>query len=139
MVDLFGMFAVTPRQQLLASQILECDIFLVGQPVSRVERDLKSLGEQRPDIEPVPIGAKLGGNAKFGLALLEELTDLESIAAQEAEFHPVELPLDLVEIGNEQRQIDRMRQRNAKRANFAALQRSRQRARAACRLIALLQ
>jgi hypothetical protein len=138
-VDPFGMFAIVARQQLLAPQILELDMVALRQRMLAIDDELKSFGEQRPDVEPVPAAAKLGGDAEFGFTILEIFADLPAVTAQEAEFEPVELPLDLIEIGDEQRQIDRMRQRDAKRSNFAALQRRRQRARAACRFIALLQ
>src|SRR5438105_431493 len=133
------MFAIVARQQLLAAQIVEADVVAAGQRMLAVDDHLESFGKQRPDVEPVPVIAEFGGYAKLRLAGLEKFADLPAVAAQEAEFQPVELPLDLVEIGNEQRQIDRMRQRNAKRADVTALQRCRQRPRAARRLIALLQ
>src|SRR5436190_7950917 len=133
------MFAIASRQQLLVSQIVEADAVAAGQRMLPIDDDLESLGEQRPDVEPVPVAAEFGRDAELRLAVLEKFTDLLAVAAQEAEFQAVELPLDLLEIGNEQRQIDRMRQRNAERADVAALQRCRQRPCAACRLIALLQ
>src|SRR5437899_10403494 len=133
------MFAIAARQQLLASEIVEADAAAAGQRVLAVDDHLKSLGEQRPDVEPVPVAAEFGRDAELRFAGLEKLANLPAVAAQEAEFQPVELPLDLVEIWNEQRQIDRMRQRNAERADVTALQRCRQRPRAARRLIELLQ
>ena len=68
-----------------------------------VDDELEVFGEQRPGIEPVPVFADFGGNAEFGFALLQVFTDLAGVAAQEAEFQPVELPLDLVEMRNQQR------------------------------------
>src|SRR5712691_10196151 len=133
------MFAIATRQQLLVSQIIEADAVAAGQRMLAVDDHLKSFGKQRPDVEPVPVAAEFGRDAELRFAVLEKFTDLLAVAAQEAEFQPVELPLDLVEIGNEQRQIDRMRQRNAKRADVAALQRFRQRSRAVGRFKALLQ
>ena len=63
-----------------------------------------------------------GGNAELGLALLQILGDLAGVAAQKAEFQPVEQPLDLVEMRNQQRQVDGMGQRDPERADFAALE-----------------
>ena len=82
----------------------------------------KAFGEQRPGIEPVPVLADFGGDAEFGFALLQEFADLVAVAAQETEFQPVELPLDLVEMRNQQRQVDRMGKRDPERADFAALE-----------------
>ena len=96
------MLAVAARQQLLAAQILELDIVTVCQRMLAVDDERKSFGEQRPDVEAVPIAAELGGDAEFGLTVFQVLADLPAVAAQETEFQPVELPLDLVEIGNEQ-------------------------------------
>ena len=61
-----------------------------------------------------------------------------AVAAQEPEFQPVELPFDLVEIGNQERQIDGMAERNPERPDFAALEGRRQYARAAGGVVALL-
>ena len=66
-----------------------------------VDDELEVFGEQRPGIEPVPVFADFGGNAEFGLALLQVFADLACVAAQETEFQPVELPLDLVEMRNQ--------------------------------------
>lgn len=57
-----------------------------------VDDELESFGEQRPDVEPFPVAAEVGGDAELGLAALEVLADLAAVAAQEAEFQPVELP-----------------------------------------------
>src|SRR5262245_19905239 len=123
-VDPFGMFAIVARQQLFASQIRELDMVALRQRMLAVDDELKSLGVQRPDVEPVPVAAKLGGDAELGLAVLEIFADLAAVATQEAEFEPVELPLDLIEIGDKQRQIDRMGQRNTKRADLAEIGRA---------------
>src|SRR5262245_33127929 len=117
------MFAIATRQQLFAPQIIKLDALAIRQRMLAVDDQFKAFGEQRPDVEAVPVAAEFGGNAEFGLAVLEIFADLPAVAAQEAEFQPVELPLDLVEMGNEQRQIDRMRQRYAQRADVAAFQR----------------
>ena len=77
------------------------------------EDELEILGEQRPDIESFPGLVDLGGDAELGFTLLEVLANLAARAAQEAEFEPVELSLDLVEVRNQQREIDRVRQRHA--------------------------
>ena len=87
-----------------------------------IDDEIESLGEQRPDIEPIPILADLGGDAEFGLTLLQKLADFVGVAAQKAKFQPVELPFDLVEMGNQQRQVDGMGQRDPQRADFAALE-----------------
>src|SRR5690348_4499168 len=133
------MFAIAARQQLFTAQILESDIVAARQRMLAAENKLETFGEERPDVEPVPVAAEFGGNAEFGFAVLEVLADLAAVAAQEAEFEPVELPLDLVEIGDQQRQIDRVRQCDAERTDFATLEGGGQRSRAARRLEALLQ
>ena len=46
-----------------------------------------------------------------------------AVAAQESELQAVELPFDLVEMRNQQRQVDGMGQRDPERADFAALER----------------
>ncbi len=83
--------------------------------------EIEALGEQRPGVEPVPGLVDLGGDAELGFALLEELADLAAGPAQEAEFEPVELPPDLVEMRNEQRQVDRMRQARTRSAPTSPL------------------
>ena len=122
-----GMFAVISRQQLFGPEIADVDGVAAGQRMPLVDDELKVFGEQRPGVEPVPVFADFGGNAEFGLALLQVFADLAGIAAQEAEFQPVELPLDLVEMRNQQREVDRMGQRDPERADFAALEGGRQR------------
>ena len=62
-----------------------------------------------------------------------------AVAAQEAEFQPVELPLDLVEIGDQQRQVDGMSQRDPERTDLAAPEGGGEGAGAARGIIALLQ
>src|SRR6266853_1875540 len=116
------MLAETSKEQLLSLQILEGDIFTVRQRMALVDDELKTFGEQRPGIEPVPFFADFGGNAQLGFALLEKFPDFPSAAAQEAEFKPVEQPLDLVEIRDQQRQVDRMGEGDPERADFAALE-----------------
>ena len=81
-------------------------------------------------VEAVPILVDFGGDAEFGFALLQEFADFAARAAQESEFQPVEQPLDLVEMRNQQRQVDRMGERNPERADLAALERRGQRPRA---------
>ena len=73
----------------------------LGERMPPVDDELEIFGEQRPGIEPVPVFADFGGDAEFGLALLQIFADLAGVAAQEAEFQPVELPLDLVEMRNQ--------------------------------------
>src|SRR5258706_1838815 len=104
-----------------------------------VDHHFKAFSEQRADVEPVPVADEFGGNAEFSLAIPEIFADLAAVAAQETEFQPIELTLDLVEIGNKQRQIDRMRQRDPKRADVPAFQRGSQRSGAARGFKALLQ
>src|SRR5437868_13280831 len=87
------------------------------------EDELKAFGKQRPGIESVPFLADLRGNREFGFAFLEEFGYFRAAAAQEAEFQAVEQPPDLVKMRNQQRQVDRMGQRNPERADFAALER----------------
>src|SRR5258708_38882517 len=102
------MLAVVARQQLLGPEIADVDGVAAGQRIPPVDDELEVFGEQRPGIEPVPVVADFGGDAEFGLALLQVLADLARVAAQEAGFQPVELPLDLVEMWNQKREIDRM-------------------------------
>ncbi len=73
----------------------------LGQRMPLADDELEVFGEQRPGVEPVPLRADLGCNAEFGLALLQIFADLAGVAAQEAKFEPVELPLDLVEMRNQ--------------------------------------
>jgi hypothetical protein len=40
---------------------------------------LEILREQRPCVEPVPVLAKLGGNAELGVALLQHFSDLTAV------------------------------------------------------------
>src|SRR5882724_10128879 len=133
------MFAVISRQQLLGPKVADLDGVAAGQRMPLVDDELKILGEQWPGIEPVPVLADFGGNAEFGFALLQILADFAGVAAQEAEFQPVELPLDLVEMRNQEREIDRMGQCDPERTDFAALEGGGKHARSARRLIALLQ
>src|SRR5215470_111184 len=114
--------AISPRQQLLGAQIIESDVLAVRQPMPFADDEVKILGEQRPCIQPLPCLVDLGGDAELGFALLEKLADLVARAAEKAEFQPVELALDLVQKRNQQRQIDRMGQRNSQRTDLAALE-----------------
>ena len=134
-----GVLAIVPRQQLLGAKILEVDLLARRQRMLPVDDELKVLGEQRPGVEPVPFLADFGGDAEFGFAFLEEFADLAGVAAQETEFQPVELPLDLVEMRNQKRQVDRMGQRDPQRADFAALERGGELAGAGRGLVALLE
>ncbi|MGY4435470.1 hypothetical protein ACVWWO_007947 [Bradyrhizobium sp. F1.13.1] len=133
------MLAKRPAQQLLRAQIVQFDAAAACEPVSVADHKLEALGEQRPDIEPLPGLVDVGGNPELGLALLQQVGHFTTRAAQEAEFEPVELPFDLVEMRDEERKIDRMRQRDAKRADLAAAERGGQRACAGGRIKTLLQ
>src|SRR5690349_9086279 len=95
--EAISMFAVVPRQPLLRLQILERDLVSLRQPVILAQHEPKILGKQRPAIKSFPALVELGGDAEFSLALFQHLGDLPAIAAQEPQFEPVELPLDLVE------------------------------------------
>jgi hypothetical protein len=99
----------------------------------------KILCKQWPGIEPLPTRINLGGDSEFGVTLLEEFTHLTTVAAEKPEFQPVELPLDLIEEGDQQRQIDRMGERDPQCAHLAALEGRGERARADGGLVALLQ
>ena len=92
-----GMLAIISRQQLLRPQVLEVNAFAFRQPMLPADDEMEILGEKRPGVEPVPVLAKFGGDAEFGLALLQHLGDLAAVAAEKSEFHAVELPLDLIE------------------------------------------
>src|SRR6266700_2763813 len=116
------MFAVISRQQLFGPEVADLDGVAARQRMPLVDDELKVLGEQRPGIEPVPVFADFGGNAEFGFAFLQVLADFAGVAAQESEFQPVELPLDLVEMRNKQREVDRMGERYPERADFSALE-----------------
>src|SRR5467141_3551919 len=116
------MLAKISQEQLLRLQILEGDIFTVGQRMTLVDDELEAFGEQRPGIEPVPFFADFSGNSELGFALLEKFSDFPGAAAQEAKFKPVEQPLDLVEIGDQQRQVDGMGEGDPERPDFAALE-----------------
>ena len=133
------MFAVIARQPLLGPQVLEADCFAFCQRMLPADDEIKIFGEKRPGIKPVPIAAKFRSDAEFSLALLQVFADFFAVAAQEAKFEPVELPLDLVEKRHQDRQIDRMAERNSQRADFSALERRRQHARAAGGVVTLLQ
>src|SRR4051812_9137207 len=98
--------------------------------MSLADHEFEMLGEQWPDIEALPGFIDFGGDAEFGLALLQIFADLARRAAQKTEFEAVELSLDLVEMRNQQREIDRVGQRDAQRADLAALEGGRQRPRA---------
>ena len=137
--DAARMLAEGPTQQLLRAQIVQFDAAAAGQPMSVANDELEALGEQRPGVEPVPGLVDLGGDAELGFSLLEEIGDLAARPAQEAQFEPVELPPDLVEVRNQQCQVDRMCQRDAQRADFTAPERGGERARADRGIIALLQ
>src|SRR6267142_2194016 len=102
------MLAIASRQQLFGPQVLKTDALPAGQRMPLVDDNFEVFGEQRPGVEPVPVLAEFGCDAEFGLALLQEFCDLAAIAAQEAEFQPVELPLDLVEMRNQQRKVNRV-------------------------------
>src|SRR6266576_5821597 len=116
------MLAEISRQQLLRLQILEGDIFTVRQRMTLADDELEAFGEQRPGIEPVPFFADFGGDAELGFTLLEKFSDFPGAAAQEAKFKPVEQPLDLVEIRDQQRQVDGMGEGDPERPGFAALE-----------------
>src|ERR1043165_201990 len=88
-----------------------------------VEDELKALGKQRPGIEAVPVLAEFRGNGELGFALLEEIGDLFAAAAPKTELQPVEQPADLLEMRDQQRQVDRMAERDSERADFAAFER----------------
>src|SRR5262245_17759962 len=137
--EAISVFAVIPRQPLLRLQILESDLVPSRQPVILAQDQPKILGKQRPAIKPLPALVELGGDAEFSLALLEHLGDLAAIAAQEPQFQAVELALDLIEERNEQRQVDRVRERDPQGADLTALEGGRERARAGGRIIALLE
>ena len=75
--------------------------------MSPVDDEIEILGEQRPGVQPVPILAEFGSDAEFGFAFLQVFADFLAGAAQELELQPIELPFDLVEIRDQERQIDR--------------------------------
>src|SRR5712671_772441 len=97
-----GVLAIISRQQLFAAQILKRDILPLRQRMALVDDELKTFGEQRPGIEPVPLLANFCGNAEFGFALLEKFPDFPAVAAQETELQAVEQPFDLVEMRNQE-------------------------------------
>src|SRR4051794_20855676 len=132
------MLAVAPRQPLLGPQIVESDAAAARQRMVRVDDQIKILGEQWPGIQPVPVTAEFSGDAEFGFAFLQVFADLLAAAAQKAKFQPVELPLDMLKMRNQKRQIDRMGERNPKCADLAALEGRSQHARAAGRVVTLL-
>ena len=70
------MFAVVSRQQLFCPEVADFDGVAAGQRMALVDDELKTFGEQRPGVEPVPLLADFGGNAELGLALLQKLGDL---------------------------------------------------------------
>src|SRR5258708_20362527 len=111
----------------------------VGETMQLAENKREILGKERPGVEPVPLLTDLRGNAEFCLAFLQHLDDLAAVAAQKLELQPVELPLDLIEKRNEQREVDGMSQRYPKRADLAALEGGSERPRADGRLITLLE
>ena len=117
-----AMLTVIPRQQLFGAKIDEVDFIAGRQRVVLVDDELKVFREQRPGVEPFPFFADFGGNAELGFALLEKLRDFAGVAAQKTKLQPVEQPLDLVEMRNQQRQIDGMGQRDPERADFAAFE-----------------
>ncbi len=82
---------------------------------------------------------ELGGDAKFGFALPQHFDDLVPAAAQKLELQPIELPLDLVEERDQQRQVDGMGERDPQRTDLAALERGRQRSRTGRGVITLLE
>src|SRR5262249_12736574 len=102
-----GMFAVVARQQLLGTQILEVDAVARREAVLAADHKPKVFGEERPGVEPFPGLVDFGGDAELGLAILEHLADLAAVAAEKLELQPVELPPDLIEEGDQQREIDR--------------------------------
>ena len=73
------MFAVVSRQQLLGPEIADVDGVAAGQGMPLVDDELEVFGEQRPGIEPVPVLADFGGDAEFGLALLQIFADLAAL------------------------------------------------------------
>src|SRR4051794_20643761 len=112
-----AMLAIVSRQQLLGAKIDEIDLVAGRQRMVLVDDELKVFGEQRPGVEPVPLLADLGGNAELGFTLPEILGDFAGVAAQKTKLQPVEQPLDLVEMRNQQRQVDGMSQRDPERAD----------------------
>src|SRR5689334_24119233 len=84
-VDPLGMLTIAARQQLLVSEILEPDIIPARQRMPSAHGEFKSFGEQRPDVEALPVAAELGRDAEFGFAVLELFADLPGITAQAAE------------------------------------------------------
>ena len=93
-----------------------------GKPVVGVDDELKVFRKQRPGVEPLPVRVQLRRDRKFSLAILEHFADFAAVAAEKAKFQPIELPLDLVEEGDQQRQIDRVGERDPQRADFAAFE-----------------
>ena len=83
---------------MLGAQIVEADRLALRQRMPPVDDEIEILGEQWPDVEPVPVAAEFGGDAEFGFAFLQIFADLVGVAAQETKFEPVELAFDLVEI-----------------------------------------
>ena len=83
--------AISARQQLLRSQIVEFDGVVSCEPVARADDKVKVFGKKRPGVQSFPARIELGRDAKLGLALFEEITDLTAVAAEEAKFQPVEM------------------------------------------------
>src|SRR5258708_13200680 len=102
------MLGIISRQQLLGAQILQFDAVALRQTMLPADDEPEILGEERPGVEPVPLLTDLRGNAEFCLAFLQHLGDLAAVAAQKLELQPVELPLDLIEKRNEQREANAM-------------------------------
>ena len=73
-----------------------------------VDDELKAFGEQRPDSsrsQSSPISAAMPSSAS---PFFRNSRDFACVAAQKTEIQPVELPPDLIEMRDHQRQVDRM-------------------------------
>ena len=74
-----GIFAIAARQQLLRLQIVEFDAVVVRKRMTFVDGELKTLGEQRPAVQPVPFPVHFDGDAEFGFALFQIFADLLAV------------------------------------------------------------
>ena len=109
--DALRMLAIISRQQLFGPQIVEFDAGLPGQPVLPADDEPESSvnsGQLSSRSHPSSSSAAMPSSASPFFSISAN----SRVAAQELEFEPVELTLDLVEERNQQRNVDGMGQRD---------------------------
>ena len=131
------MVAVRPQHKTLVAEFLHGDRRVVGQPMSRADRQKERLVVERPAIQPVPHVLQGRGDGEIGFARLENVSDLVALPSEQAQLKTAELALQLGERRGQRRNVDRAREHDGQRSYRLLLDGIRQRTGTERALVAL--